>query len=294
MSLRILLGVVAGCLLIASPAGAADSASGAVSAQKLGAIKVTHAAPYLVRDQRHARKTEVEILLTDVAIDPAGLLDVRNALSPHMAAINLPALKDRNYVLLWVDADGGVTMNATYSRTMTQLLNGSADDLKVTWTTRSPSRLEGRLFSGGPLKTMDGSTYTVDVRFGVDVPAPAAGQILGTGGGDAGKALTAFVASANKKNWPAIRAALSPERLPTLERSYNTPAENAQDVLDLLKAWLPTEKMKVTGGHLRGAVAVLDVEGELFPGQMGLSLVRMVKTGTVWQFDSAVRAGMVP
>ncbi len=28
-----------------------------------------------------------------------------------------------------------------------------------------------------------------------------------------------------------------------------------------------------------------DVEGELFPGTMALSLVQMVKTGATWQFD---------
>jgi hypothetical protein len=51
--------------------------------------------------------------------------------------------------------------------------------------------------------------------------------------------------------------------------------------------------MNITGGQLRGNVAILDVEGELFPGQLGLSLVQMVKTGAVWQFDRAARAGMV-
>ena len=51
--------------------------------------------------------------------------------------------------------------------------------------------------------------------------------------------------------------------------------------------------MTITGGQLRGKVAVLDVEGELFQGQLGLSLVQMVKTGAVWQFDRAARAGLV-
>ena len=36
-----------------------------------------------------------------------------------------------------------------------------------------------------------------------------------------------------------------------------------------------------------------DVEGELFPGTMALSLVQMVKTGATWQFDRTARAGML-
>ena len=61
----------------------------------------------------------------------------------------------------------------------------------------------------------------------------------------------------------------------------------------LLGAWLPLQKMKVTGGQLRGDVAMLEVEGEMFPGTLGLSIVRMVKTGASWQFDRAARAGLV-
>ena len=36
-----------------------------------------------------------------------------------------------------------------------------------------------------------------------------------------------------------------------------------------------------------------DVEGEALPGTMALSLVQMVKTGAIWQFDRAARAGML-
>lgn len=140
---------------------------------------------------------------------------------------------------------------------------------------------------------MDGTTYTVDIRFGVDVPAVPAGTALPAGGGDPGKALLALLDAANKKNWPAIRAASGPNALKTFDKSYNSPAENAADAADLLKAWLPVEKMKVTGGQLRGDVAILDVEGEMFPGQLSLSLARMVKVGNAWLFDQAARAGMV-
>ncbi len=282
--------LVALCVSVSSVAAAADLASGSVVVSKQGTIRVTNATAYVVRDQRNARTTATEILLSDVAVDPA---PIRAALNPHMEAINVDALKDRNYVLLWVRPDGAVSMNATFSKTMTQFVDDTSDALKVTWTTNSASRIEGRLFTTAPVKTMDGTTYTVDIRFGVDVPAAPAGTTLAAGGGDPGKALLALVDAAKRKSWPAIRAASGPNALKTFDKSYNSPAENAADAADLIKAWLPVEKMKVTGGQLRGDVAILDVEGEMFPGQLSLSLARMVKVGNAWLFDQAARVGMV-
>ena len=284
-SLALVMGVV-----LAGPSPAAGQTSGKVTVQGLGTITASHAVAYRVRDQNDARTTRTEILLTDVAVDPAPL---QAALDPHMVAINLDALNDRNYVLLWVAGDGRVSMNATFSKTMTQFLNDTAGGLNVAWTTNSPSRLDGRLFSSAPLKTMDGTTYTVDLKFAVDVPRIPAFTPLPAGGGDPGKALTALLSAAQARNWTAIRAASSPTALKIFDKSYNTPAENAESAADLLKAWIPGQKMKITGGQLRGDTAILEVEGEIFAGTPGLSLVQMVKTGAVWQFESAARAGMI-
>ena len=176
-------------------ASALDTVSGSVKVAKLGAIVVSHAAAYAVRDGRHARTTQTEILLSNVAIDAAS---VRAALDPHMVAINLAPLKDQNYVLLWVESTGAVTMNATFSKTMTQFMNDTTDGLEVTWKARSAARLEGHVASKGVLKTMDGTTYTVDSTFAVDVVTPPAGQPLPAGGGEPGKALAAFLAAARE------------------------------------------------------------------------------------------------
>jgi hypothetical protein len=290
MTSRVSVLVASAVLMLNPHAYAANTASGSVNVQKVGDISPKFSAGYLVRDQRNARTTQSEILLSEVTIDPAAM---QNALDPHMIAINLDALNDRNYVLLFVRADGWVGMNATFSKGMTQFLNDTTGGLKAEFTARTATRIDGHVFSPSPLKSMDGTTYTVDLRFGVDVPAPPAGTALASGGGDPGKALTAFLAASQKKNWAAIKAGSSPDALKTFDKSYNSPAENADSAADLLKAWIPLQKMTITGGQLRGNVAILDVEGELFPGQLGLSLVQMVKTGAVWQFDRAARAGMV-
>jgi hypothetical protein len=277
-------------LLVSVQALAANTASGSVDVQKVGTISPKFSAGYLVRDQRNARTTQTEILLSEVTIDPA---QMEGVLDPHMVAINLDALRNRNYILLFVRTDGWVGMNATFSKGMTQFLNDTTGGLKADFTVRTPTRIEGHVFSSAPLKSMDGTTYTVDLRFTVDIAATPGGTALPAGGGDPGKALTAFLASSQKKNWTAIKAGLSPEALKTFDKNYNSQAENAESAADLLKAWIPLQKMTITGGQLRGTIAVLDVEGELFPGQLGLSLVQMVKTGAVWQFDRAARAGLV-
>lgn len=292
LRLRLALLVTLTALVTGQTSLSAHGGSGAFTAQKLGTIKVAHGVAYVVRDQRNARTTHVEILLTDVEFDAAV---VQTAFDPHMTAINLDQLDDRNYVLLWVNADGSVGMNATYAKTMTQIIDDSRGGLSVTWTTRSATRLAGRLASKGALKTMDGSTYSVDLTFEVDVPPAASGTPLPAGGGDPGQGLRALLAAADKKDWPGIRAGSSPDALKMFDRSYNTPAENAEGAADLLKAWMSTEKLNIAGGLLESpTVAVLDVEGELFPGQRALTRVRMVKGGDRWQFDRAARAGMVP
>ncbi len=255
-----------------------------------GTISPKHAIAYVVRDGRNARNTRVEVLLTDVPIDAAGL---RGNLDPHATAINLEPLRDRNYLLLWVAPDGAVSMNATYSKTMTQYLNDASGGLKGEFTANTATTITGRVFSAAPLKTMDGPPYTIDVTFTAEVIPAVTGTALPAGGGEPGKALTAFMGALVKKNWPGLKAGLSPRQLPSFEKDYNTPAENAASAVDILSAWLPTEKFKVASGVLvNDTTAVLEMEGERF-GSRQLSLVKMVKTGAVWQFDESVPAGML-
>ena len=282
---------VAGSLAVSVGIASAGQASGSVKVETVGTISPTDAAAYVVRNSRNARTTRVELLLSDLPVEAT---EVQAALDPHLAAINLDRLKGHDYVLLWVDADGTVTMNATFSRTMTQMLNDTNSGLEVELAANTPSRIEGHVFSPKPVKTVSGTIYSVDLRFAADVPPPIAGRPLPAGGGDPGKALTALLSAVARKNWPAIRAASSPAALKMFEASYNTPAENAKSAADLLQVWLPARKLKIARGQLRGDVAILDVEGEIFQGQLGLSLVQMVRTGGVWQFERAARAGMLP
>jgi hypothetical protein len=274
-------------LVLTSALVAAGPASGVVKSQT-GVISPKQVIAYVVRDGRNARNTRVELLLTEVPVDAAGL---RDDLDPHMTAINFPELSDRNYLLLWVGADGAVSMNATYSKTMTQYLNDASGGLKAELTTNTATKIEGRVYAPTPLKTMDGPTYTIDVTFSADVIAPADGTPLPAGGGEPGKALTTFLDAVAKKNWTSIKAGLGPKALPTYDKSYNTPEENAASAVDILSARLPMTNRKVAGGKLLNpTTAVLELEGDRF-GSRALSLVRMVKTGAAWQFDESAPAG---
>lgn len=284
---RILLASLA--LLVSVTTAIAGPASGTVKSAT-GTITVKQAVAYTVRDSRNPRTWRTEVLLTDVPVDAASL---RGDLDPHVRAINFEALNDRNYLLLWINAEGMVTMNATYSKTMTQYMTDTAGGLKGEFTTNTPAKIEGRVYSPSPLKTMDGPTYTIDVKFSADVIPALTGTALPAGGGDPGKAFTALMGAIAKKNWNGIKAGLSPATLPSFEKDYNTPAENLSSAVDILKAWLPLDKAKVTGGALVSDTdAVLEMEGERF-GSRQLTLVRMTRTGAVWQFKESVTAGML-
>lgn len=280
---------LASFVLLAAVPAVAGPASGTVRSAT-GTITVTQAVAYTVRDMRNPRTWRTEVLLTDVPVDGAAL---RGDLDPHVRAINLDALNDRNYVLLWVSAEGVVSMNATYSKTMTQYMTDTAGGLKAELTTNTAAKVEGRVYSPSPLKTMDGPTYTIDVKFSADVIPALTGPALPAGGGDPGKAFTAFMNAIAKKNWNGIKGGLSPATLPSFEKDYNTPAENLSSAVDILSAWLPLDKAKVAGGVLVSDTdAVLEMEGERF-GSRQLTLVRMTKSGAVWQFRESVTAGML-
>ncbi len=173
--MRSVWSVVAFVLCLSGGSAMAGPASGSVRS-KTGAILPKRAVAYVVRDARDAAP-RVEVLLTDAAIDVSRLRGERD---PHLAAINLAALRDHDYLLLWVAADGTVTMNATYSKTMTQYINDTEGGLMATFTVNTPDKIEGRVHSPVPLKSIDGASYTIDVTFSAEIltappsPDPAA------------------------------------------------------------------------------------------------------------------------
>jgi hypothetical protein len=284
-------------LLAAVVGGAAPALAGDAKGQFVvkggktpGTIAPTRAVAYVTRDPRDAHNKVAEVVLSDAAIDVDAAVA---ALQPHNHVINQDVLDDRNYVLLWVAPDGHVSMNATFSKTMTQFVDTVGESLQSTLSVNTPERVAGRIFTAAPVKTMGGETYTVDLTFDTAVTRLPGGTPLGAGGGTPGKALTAFLAAVKKQQWPAIKAGLAPSSIATFDKSYNSPEENASSAADVIQAWLPKSGLKIVGGELRGETADLDVEGEMFPGTNALYLARLRQVGGTWLFDSAGMVGML-
>ena len=290
---RACVGWVALLFVGSSALASAQTARGAFESQPLGKITPTVAAAYIVRDQFNPRLSQVEVILSTAAVDVAQAV---TGLAPHTMVINDAALKDTNYVLIWIGADGKVSMNATFSKTMTQFVDRASADgsLRAELTTNTPDKVAGRIFTPAPVKTMSGSTYSVDLTFSAPVTKAAAGTALQAGGGEPGKALLGFFAARQKKDWPSLKAALSPAASERFVKSYNDDKENLADLLGTLEFWLPAKEAKITGGKLSGDEAVLDVEGVLASGIKALTLVRLVRRPSGWLFDSATMAGMLP
>jgi hypothetical protein len=284
--LCVLFAAVAACALPAL----AGEASGEFTAGKRPPIRPKYAAAYETRDQRDARMMVIEVVLSEEPID---VVAAAAELDPHTNVINQKALRDHNYVLLWVRPDNDVSMNATYSETMTQYVEMTGSRMKAEMKTNTPAKVAGHVFSPKPLKTMDGDAYTIDLTFSTEVTHPVAGTKLPADGGEPAKALKALQTAIANKSWDGISKNVTAKNLESFNESYRTPKENLDDAIQTLGFWLPKKPGKVTGGELRGDSAILQLEGEIFEGQNGLFLIRMVKEGPRWVFDRAVKAGMI-
>lgn len=265
-------------------------ASGQFTAGKRPPIKPKYAAAYETRDQRDARNTAVEVVLSEEPIDIA---EATAELDPHSNVINQKALRDHNYVLLWVRPDNDVSMNATYSDTMTQYVEMTGSRMTAAMTANTHDKVAGRIFSPKPLKTMDGDEYTIDLKFSTEVTHSPAGTKLPADGGEPGKAFNALQTAIAKKSWTGIKGNVTAKTLESFYESDRTEKENLDDAIQTLGFHLPKKPGKITGGELRGDSAILNVEGELFENQNALFLVRMVKDGSKWAFDRAVNAGLI-
>lgn len=264
-------------------------ASGTFKAGRM-TINPKVAAAYETRDQRDARKKSIEVMLSTT---PLNLDEIASAVDPHVVAINSDAARKGDYILLWVRPDGSVSMNATFSASMSQYIDTTDDGLKAELKENTASRLAGRIWTAKPVKTMSGETYELDVTFSTDISRRPAGTKLPANGGEPGKALEALYAAVAKKNWNGIKAGLTPGTFASYNPDYRTPEENLQEAVDALANYRLPKKHKTVGGEVSGDRAVLEVEGEIFEGQKALYFVEMVKGDAGWQYESSVPAGMI-
>src|SRR4051812_45406760 len=191
-------------------------ASGQFTAGKRPPIRPKYAAAYVTSDQRDARKSAIEVVLSDEPIDVA---EAAAELDPHSNVINQKALRDHNYVLLWVRPDNDVSMNATYSDTMTQYVEMTGSRMTAAMTANTHDKVAGRIFSPKPLKTMDGDEYTIDLKFSTEVTHSPAGTKLPVDGGEPGKAFNALQTAIAKKSWTGIKGNVTAKTLESFNES---------------------------------------------------------------------------
>lgn len=214
-------------------------ASGEFTAGKHPPIRPRYAAAFLTADQRDARKTAVEVVLSEEPIDIAAAVA---ELHPHSDIINQNALRDRNYVLLWVRPDNDVSMNATYSDTMTQFVEMSGGRMTAEMSVNTRDRVAGHFFSTKPLKTMSGEPYAIDLTFSTEVTHAPAGTKLPADGGEPGKAFKALQAAIAKKSWAGMKGNVSAKTLESFYESDRSEKENLADAVQTLGFWLPKKQ----------------------------------------------------
>ena len=273
---------------------ALPAATGQVSGEfKAGArkpIRPKYAVAFDDRDQRDARNHIVAVVLSEMPVDVAAAVA---ELDPHTQVINQDGMQGHNYVLLWVRPDGEVSMNATYSEKMVQFMDTTKLSLKAELSVNTPDKVAGRLFLPAPVKTMNGESYSVDLKFSVDVTRLPAATKLPADGGDPGRAFGLLTSAIAKKNWQGIIQNVTEKNRTTFTDADNSPKENLDGAIETLGFWLPKKIVKIAGGELRGETAVLEVEGEIFGAQKALYLVRMVRNAKQWLFDRATNAGFI-
>ena len=264
--------------------------TGQFTVDKRPPIKPKYATAFETRDQRDARKRVIEVVLSEEPVDMAAAI---GALDPHTILINQKGLQDHNYILLWVRPGNDVSMNATYAATMTQFADFTGGRFNADIKTLTADAVAGHVWMSSAAKTMSGDGYSIDVTFSAPVTHGPAATKLTAGGGEPGKAFQSLLGAMSKKSWTGIKGAVSEHALQSLTYADRTEQENLDEALSTLNIWLSKKPGRVNGGELRGDTAILEMEGQMFEGQKALYLVKMVKSGPRWVFDSATPAGMI-
>jgi hypothetical protein len=273
--------LIGAAVLFTTPLLSAD-VTGQFTAGKRPPIQPKYVVAYETRDQRDARKRAIEVVLSEGEID---LAHAMAQLDPQQDIVNQKGMQGHNYIFLWVRGKNDVSMNATYSATMTQYVDFTGGRFNSDIKTLTADTVAGHVWMSSPAKTMDGDTYSIDVTFSTPITRLPLGTKLAAGGGEPGKALELLFGAIAKKDWDAIQGGVSERALKSFD--------SIDDAVSTLGIWLPKKVGKITGGELRGEAAILEMEAEMFAGVNGVYLIRMVKRGPKWVFDEASRAGMI-
>ncbi len=282
------------CVLLAlSGAVLADSVSGQF---ELGgkALKPTEVAAFRVRNQSKPREFQTYVMLTT---QPVNREAIGKDTDPYALAINDDAVRDADYLSLFISGDGETSMNAHIGGTQyldtSGTMMGEKGSLIASCSANTTERVACSVKVAKPVKSMDGPAWTIDVSFDSAVLSRPVGKPIAKDGGDPGKAFLALVTAAQGNDLAKILALLSPGEAEDYQRDYNTPEENLKDAKTTLGYQLP-KKPKITGGEwVNDDHVILEVEGAPYESGKMLYLVEMHRSNGHWGFDSAQAVGIL-
>jgi hypothetical protein len=254
-------------------------------------ISPKNAAAYPVRNQFNPREWQVEIVLAEGEVDTKSIME---AVDPHTDVINQKGVTSGNYILLWIDSKGQVSMNATLSETMGQYLDSTKlESLKADGVVNTAEKVGGHVYTAKSVKTLSGEMYEIDVTFDTPITRAPAGTKIPAGGGEAGAAFLALHKAVGASDAKGIQVVLSDALNQSYFPDYGTPEENLASAVDILKVRLPKKNLKITGGEMRGDRALLEVEGEAFEGTNGVYVVDMLKSANGWKYQQSYLMGLL-
>lgn len=280
--------------LALSPFGAvAQEVSGSFAATAL-TISPEHVCAFQARAPFDAELRGFVVLLSEAAVDTEAAVE---ALDPHIHAVNQPAVRDTNYVSVYVWPNGQVAMNAMQREGGVQYVDNTTMQLEAEITVSSEEEIAGRVHTEKPVELPSGESYTVDLSFSTPVTRPPVGKPLGDGGGEPGVALRALAEAARAEHWPGMRP-----RLPAdyFEDTYcyfesDTPsdAEALACALRGLPDWLTRsdQAFEIVAGEDRGETAVLEVKQIYEPGFEVLNLAKMRRGPSGWVLEHSISVG---
>lgn len=256
-------------------------------------IAPPHVAAFRIRDTFSPRERTTFVMLTAKPVDRERIAGDSD---PYALAINDPAVRDAGWLGFTVDAKGVVQMNARIDGV--QYIDSSGEimrqpgSLSAECSHNTPERVACHVRTREPVESMDGPSWTLDVRFDTAVSARPAGKPLPADGGEPGKAFLALLKAAQGDDLDAILAVLTEEEGASYRAEYNTPEENLADAKQTLDNRLP-KQAKITGGELLGPDhAQLEVEGVPYEGARFLYEIDMRRVDGRWRMNSSGIAGM--
>lgn len=257
-------------------------------------LPTAHVVAYRVRDFSDARRYSTHVMLTARPVDREA---IANADDPRTTAINDEAVANDDFITFLVDPDGKVSMNASVGGVQyldsSGLIMGERGSLVAECQDNTAQRIACAIRTAEPVKSLDGPTWSMDLRFDTGIVSSPTASPLPADGGAAGRAFDALMTALQEASLEAILAGLVPEQAGYYSADYLPEADRLDSVRNLFEYSLP-KQAKVTGGtQLNAETAMLEVEGMADGDTRMLYAVRMEQHAGRWGYASSRVLGLL-